>query len=391
MIRVLRIINRFNIGGPTYNVTYLSAYLGDEYETLLVGGEPEIGEADSLYITEKHGLKPMIIPELKRQPDLSSDMAAYRKIKSIIKEFSPHIVHTHASKAGAIGRRAAKSCNVPIIIHTFHGHVFHSYFGKIKTSIFKKIERKLARKSTKIIAISNLQKKELSEDFKICKPEKIEVIPLGFELERFYNKREVNRTLIRKKYNLEQETVAIAIVGRLATVKNHDFFLKSIVNLLSKTETKVKVFIVGNGDLWDEIIEKVKIINSNFDNEIVMTSWIKEIDQFNCGMDIICLTSDNEGTPVSLIEAQAGFLPVISTNVGGVKDILNENESGFVIEKGDIETYSGKLRLLVENKELRTKMGQIGHDFVIEKFNYTTLVSNMKSLYSKLLSDKNIQ
>lgn len=390
MIKVLRIINRFNIGGPTYNVTYLSAYLGDEFETMLVGGQPEEGESDSLYIPKNHNLEPTLIPELKRNPNFKSDVAAYRKIKAIIKEYCPHIVHTHASKSGAIGRRAAHACNVPIIIHTFHGHVFHSYFGKIKTSIFKNIEKKLAKKSTKVIAISKLQKQELSTEHRIAPPEKFEIIPLGFELERFYKHNAENRVKIRNQYNIKDHEVAIAIVGRLAPVKNHDFFLKVITQTLQQTKQKIKVFIVGGGDLQSEIEAKVQILNSNFKNEIIMTSWIKDIDVFNAGMDIIALTSDNEGTPVSLIEAQAAFLPVISTNVGGVKDILIENKSGFVVEKGDIETYTEKLRLLIENKELRLEMGQVGHDFVLKNYNYTTLVSNMRELYLKLLKEKNL-
>lgn len=390
MIRVLRIINRFNIGGPTYNVTYLSAYLGDEFETKLVGGRPEVGESDSLYITDTHNLKPTLIPELRRDPNFKSDLAAYRKIKAIIKEFNPHIVHTHASKSGAIGRRAAHACNVPIIIHTFHGHVFHSYFGKIKTTLFKNIERKLAKKSTKIIAISELQKTELSLIHKIAKPEKVEVIQLGFDLERFYKNKEANRKVIREKYGIAQDEVAIAIIGRIAPVKNHDFFLKVIAQTLQNTKVKLKIFIVGDGDMRQEVETKVNIINTNFNNEILMTSWIKEIDVFNSGMDIITLTSDNEGTPVSLIEAQAAYIPVISTNVGGVQDIIIDGQSGFVIEKDDIETYTEKLRLLIENKELRDKMGRVGHEYVFEKYNYSTLVSNMRALYFKLLKQKNI-
>ena len=184
-IKVLRIINRFNIGGPTYNATFLTKFLSDDFETLLIGGLPEENEANSLHILEKYGVEPILLPEMKREPNLKSDRIALKKIKTIIREFKPDIVHTHASKAGALGRRAAVSCNVPIIVHTFHGHIFHSYFGKIKTALFKNIERYLARKSTGIIAISEIQKKELCEIHKIAPKGKTTVIPLGFDLDIF--------------------------------------------------------------------------------------------------------------------------------------------------------------------------------------------------------------
>ena len=139
MPRILRIINRFNLGGPTYNVAYLSKYLSPEFETLLIGGEKDESEESSNHILQNLGLEPIIISEMKREIDLVNDYKAYLKIKKIIQEFKPDIVHTHASKAGTIGRLAAKSCNVPVIVHTFHGHVFHSYFGKIKTALYKNI------------------------------------------------------------------------------------------------------------------------------------------------------------------------------------------------------------------------------------------------------------
>ena len=138
-IKVLRIINRFNIGGPTFNATFLTRFISDDFETLLVGGLPEEEESDSLHILEEYGLKPILIPEMKRTPNFKSDRAAYKRIKQIIEEFQPDIVHTHAAKAGALGRRAAFACRVPVVVHTFHGHVFHSYFGKLKTNIFKLI------------------------------------------------------------------------------------------------------------------------------------------------------------------------------------------------------------------------------------------------------------
>ena len=194
-------------------------------KTKLVGGVHDASETDSLHIPQSLGLEPEIIPELQRSINFKQDRIAYKKLVEIIKEYQPDIVHTHASKSGTLGRLAAAKCNVPVIIHTFHGHVFHSYFGKVKTTIYKIIERRLARKSTGIVAISKEQKRELSEDHNICKAEKIKVIELGFDLDRFYSAIKQKDT-IRAKFGIDKGTIAIGIVGRLAPVKNHKLFFR---------------------------------------------------------------------------------------------------------------------------------------------------------------------
>lgn len=384
MPKVLRIINRFNIGGPTYNATFLTKFISEDYETLLVGGLPEKDESDSLHILEDYGVKPLLIPEMKRIPNFKSDREAYRKIKQIIEEFQPDIVHTHAAKAGALGRKAAKACNVPVIVHTFHGHVFHSYFGKAKTLLYKIIERRLAKLSTGIIAISPIQKEELSSIHGICSPEKIKVIPLGFDLLKFQENLAEKRTETRQKWKLNEEEVAVAIVGRLAPIKNHGLFL-DVIGLLAEKGIQARYFIVGDGQEKPAIEQRAKELEKRYGLKIELTSWIKDIATFNAGMDIICLSSDNEGTPVSLIEAQASGVPVISTDVGGVKDILNEGNTGFVVPKKDPEAFSEKLQILIENKEIRTKMSQNGWNFVRDKFHYTNLVKNMESYYAELI------
>lgn len=389
MPRVLRIINRFNIGGPTYNATFLSAFLSDDFETLLVGGLPEPDEEDSLYIPEKYGVKPLLIKELQRTPNFKSDRIAYNKLKEIIQEFKPDIVHTHASKAGALGRKAALACNVPVIVHTFHGHVFHSYFGRLKTALFQFIERRLAAKSTKIIAISPLQKEELSQQFHICKPEKIAVIPLGFDLGQFQENLAEKRRVTREIYQLAADEVAVAIVGRLAPIKNHALFL-SVIELLAQKKCTARFFIVGDGMEKERIEREVARLTKMFDVRIELTSWIKDIATFNAGMDIMCLTSNNEGTPVSLIEAQACNLPVVSTDVGGVKDILIPNETGFVVPKNDPNAFARALEKLIESKELRSEMSEKSWTFVKNKFHYSNLVHQTESLYRDLLQNKKI-
>lgn len=386
-IKVLRILNRFNLGGPTYNATFLSAFLGSEFETILIGGVPDEGETDSLHIVRQYGLEPIVINEMQRNPNVKSDFLAYKKIKRIIEIEKPDIVHTHAFKAGLLGRRAAAKMKVPIIVHTYHGHVFHSYFNNWKTSVIKGLERALAKRSTAIVTISEIQKKEIVTDHRITSSEKAHVIPLGFDLEKFRTDKEARRKITRKEFNLEEDEVAIAIIGRLAPIKDHDFFLDVIEKMALDPQTKFKVFIVGDGSERERIASRVKEINNQFGEIIFLTSWILDIASFNQGMDIVCLTSKNEGTPVSLIEAQAGGLPVVTTDVGGIRDVVQDGVTGFVTARGDIETYAQKLRLLVNEDKMRKDFGKKGEAFIFGKFHYSRLIDDMRALYLKLWNE----
>ncbi len=387
MPKVLRIINRFNIGGPTYNATFLTKFLGDEFETLLIGGLPEEDEKDSLHILKEYGVEPILIQELQRTPNFRSDRAAYKQIKKIIQEFKPDIVHTHAAKAGAIGRKAARDCGVKVIVHTYHGHVFHSYFGRLKTAIFKFIERQLAKKTSAIIAISKLQKEELVFEHKIAPENKFNVVPLGFDLSKFQENLSEKRAKTRARLCLEKNEVAIAIVGRLVSVKNHGLFL-DVIEKLAIEGVFARYFIVGDGSERNFIETRINELLSKFPVQIEMIGWETDIATFNAGMDILCLTSNNEGTPVSLIEAQAGNLPIVTTDVGGVRDIVLANESAFVVPPKDALKFAEKLKILIQDENKREKMSQNGWNYVKDNFSYNRLVKDMRDLYFNLLNNK---
>jgi glycosyltransferase involved in cell wall biosynthesis len=391
MPRILRIINRFNLGGPTYNAAYLTRYLPERFETMLVGGLKDASEDSSQFILENLGINPVIIPEMRRKINPIQDYIAYKKLKSIIADFKPDIVHTHASKPGALGRLAAHQMGVPVIIHTFHGHVFHSYFNDNTTRIYKSVERHLAKKSTKIIAISDRQKEELSTVHGICSPEKIEVVPLGFDLGRFHENLEEKRTVFRTEFNLNEDDIAIAIVGRLVPIKNHSMFLRAIKWVKQNTKVPVKAFIVGDGEsrgLLEQLCSTLGLTYSN-DSEakvdVYFTSWIKNVDFVNAGADIIALTSKNEGTPVSLIEAQASGKAIVSTKVGGIENVVIPNETALLCEPDDEATFGINLLKLIENPIIRRQFGEKGWSFVKDKFHYERLVGDVVKLYDRLL------
>lgn len=393
MPKVLRIINRLNLGGPTYNAAYLSRYLDSRYETKLVAGMKDESEASSEFIAKSMGLDPVYIPDMHRSINPFKDRKAFAAIKQIIKTYKPDIVHTHAAKAGALGRLAAYQCGVPVIVHTFHGHVFHSYFHPLKTRVFLEIERYLARRSTSIIAISNLQKDELCNTYKVCSAEQTEVIPLGFDLGRFQQDLDEKRITFRKQYNLAPDEIAIGIVGRLVPVKNHKLFLQGLKYVSERTGKKIRGFIIGDGESREEIEQQARDMDIPFAVDdfgksaalLTFTSWIKDVDVAYAGLDIVTLTSFNEGTPVSLIEAQAANKPIVSTAVGGIKDVVIEGKSALLCPSDDAEAFGGQLLKLVEHETLISTMGANAYEFVNERYNYKRLVRDVMQLYDKAL------
>ena len=391
MPRIVRIINRLNIGGPTFNVAYLTRYLQPEFETLLVSGMIDETEASSSFILEELGIKPVYVSDMKREIDFKSDRKAYQEIKKIIQDFKPDIVHTHAAKSGALGRLAAANSQVPVILHTFHGHVFHSYFSPLKTRIFLEIERWLAKKSTRIVAISDIQKRELAEEFQVCPANKIEVVYNGFDLSRFLEDQPQKRQQFRARWNIQPDEIAVGIIGRIVPVKNHEMFLQVMKNISEKTTKKVKGIIIGDGEDRGIIEARCKELNLSYGTSgtefLTFTSWMKEIDVANAGLDITVLTSWNEGTPVSMVEAQAAGRPVVSTNVGGVADVVIDQKTGFLVESNDVQTMTERLLRLIEQDSLRKEMGAAGKQFASERFTYQMLCKNMGNLYRKLLQE----
>lgn len=408
MPRVLRIINRFNLGGPTHNAAYLTRYLPPAYETLLVGGPEGPHEEGSGHILRALGVEALVLPEMQRELSPWHDRTAYRRIKQLIKDFRPDVVHTHAAKAGAVGRMAAHDLGVKAVVHTFHGHVFHSYFGPVRTSLFKNIERYLAKRTSRIIAISDKQKEELVQEHRICPADKVAVIPLGFDLAKFREEQEAKRARFRQVYGLAEDELAVAIVGRLVPVKNHALFLKGIQRVQQRSGKRVRAFIIGDGEERERIqritgelglsVAQAPGFNGHgFGHgvngksvvapaDVTFTSWIKEIDLAYAGADIVALTSYNEGTPVSLIEAQAASKPVVSTRVGGIENVVKDGITGVLCPNNDAHAFAEGLMDLVENDDRRARMALAGWEQVGSRYHYSRLVADTAALYDRLLA-----
>ena len=394
MPKVLRILNRINVGGPVLNVAYLSKFLKPEFETRILVGNIEQGEGDGSYILDGLDLPFEKVPNMNRSLNPIRDFKALLYIIKAINKFQPDIVHTHAAKAGALGRFAClfTKKRPTVILHTYHGNVFDGYFSPLKTKIFLFIERSLAKISSGIVSISNLQKQELVHKYGIADDNKINVIPLGFELDKFQQSVPEKRMRARSEYFVDDDTVLLVITGRLTEIKNHILFLDIIANCKKLTPLKFKSLLVGDGELYETLKSHAQALglsvqehtskDGNYD--VLFTSWRRDIDYINAGSDIAVLTSTNEGTPVSIIEAMAGGKAVITTNVGGVQDFI-QNEVNGIVSSSDINEFSNKLVKLIADREFRRTLGDNAVSTAFKLFSYERLLSDMRSYYSKLL------
>jgi len=381
-IKVVRIFSRLNIGGPSLHVVLLSEYLSSAYETILVTGRVDVQEGDMSYLLrDQKKYRHVFIPELGRSIHFWRDFVAFYKLVKLLMNEKPDIVHTHTAKAGALGRLAAVIARVPIRIHTFHGHTFNGYFNPFKTFIIIGIEKILAYFTTHIIAIGLRQKEDLVTHYKIASKNKVVMIPLGFDLSSFVES-STNSLKVKQQFQLPINKYMVGIIGRLVPIKNHALFLRVVQNM-SRVRQDVHFVIVGDGQCSPFIKEQIQTMG--IESHCSLLGWQKELKPIYDILDIVCLTSLNEGTPVSLIEAQACGKVVIATDVGSVRDIVFSGQNGHVVSLNDEAGFTHILLALLDNPEMRQKMGEHGRKFVLNNFGKEKLLREIDALYSKLL------
>jgi glycosyltransferase involved in cell wall biosynthesis len=406
-MKVLRIIARLNVGGPARHVVWLSAGLKDGgYETLLVAGVPPEGEDDMSYFAAANGVEPLIVPEMSREIS-PRDLITAWKLYRLMLRARPHLVHTHTAKAGGVGRAAGimyrwltprawvgrpRDC---LFVHTYHGHVFHSYYGPLKTKLFLMIEKMLARMTDRIIVISEQQRREINEDFHLGRREQFAVIPLGIDL-NVYADWEARRTQLRAEISASEDDLLIGIVGRLTEVKNHGLFLEAAALLKKISTQRLKFLVIGDGALRSQLESQARQLE--IASDVVFLGTRDDPENFYPALDVVALTSLNEGTPLSVIEGMANSRAVVATGVGGVVDLLGHEvepldgytvcERGIRVQSGDAEGFANGMKRLIDDAALRDELGAHGREFVMKNYSKERLLNDIASLYAELLGEK---
>lgn len=385
--KIVRIIARLNIGGPAIHTVLLSSELNKKgCRDVLVCGRVSESEGDMSYLAKEKGIEPIVIASLRREISPVRDLKALISLYSIISREKPDIVHTHTAKAGTLGRLAAIFAGVPVKIHTFHGHVFDGYFSPVKERIFLAIEKILAVFTDNVITVSDMVRDEIVNKLKVCDASKCVVVPLGFELERFLECEKRSGEL-RKELGIGNDLLLVGIVGRLVPIKNHKMFLDAAIQILDKNKNiKVKFVIIGDGECASALKDHAAM--SGIRQDVMFTGWKKDLEAVYADLDVVALTSLNEGTPVSLIEAMACSKPVVATNVGGVKDVVIDGESGFLCASNDAEGFAEKVSELLHDRAKREKFGAFGRASVMNKYAKERLVGDIESLYEECLTKK---
>ena len=385
-IKILRIIARLNIGGPALHVIILNSELDlGGYISQLVTGREAPAEGNMYELAEAKGVHPIVIDALGREIFFKDDIRALIRLIRLINIEKPDIVHTHTAKAGAVGRIAAKLTGVPIIIHTFHGHIFHSYFGFFKSKFFLWLERLLAKFTNVIITVGEQQRREIIQ-YRVAEAEKVISIPLGLDLKPFVNTN-ADANELRFELSFPREILLVGIVARLVPIKNHLCFLKSARLILNQFDN-VRFLIIGDGELRTYLEKKARDLG--LESRVSFMGFQYDLVKIYAGLDIVTLSSFNEGLPVALIEAMAAGKPVISTNVGGVGDLILDGDNGLLVPSNDPAALAEAILYLLRNPERRKMMGEAGKKRAYPLFDKNRLLGDIDRLYRDLIKVKRI-
>jgi glycosyltransferase involved in cell wall biosynthesis len=359
------------------------------FENRLIVGRPGQGEGDMSYLLAERGLPPpTVLPKLGRSVSPVRDLRTVAKLVRILRRQQPHIVETHTAKAGFVGRVAARLAGVPVVVHVYHGHVFYGYFGWAQTQFYIGVERLMARLSDRIVTISASQKRDITQVYGIARPDKVVVVPLGLDLKAFAEAKPGAAGRFRRTLGLAPDVPMVGFVGRLTAVKNPGLFVEAALRVL-ESQPRAHFVLVGDGELRTEVWEQIGRLG--LAERVHLAGWQRDMLAVYAALDVLALTSLNEGTPVSAIEALACGVPVVATRVGGVPDVVQDGWSGILVPPDDVNALAAAVGALLAGPEGGLKLALQGQRDVLARFGRERLVADMESLYQSLLEEKGLR
>jgi glycosyltransferase involved in cell wall biosynthesis len=387
--RILRVIARLNMGGPALHVSYLTKGLENRgYHTTLVAGKLARGEDSMSYVADELGVEVVPLVAMHREVSPVYDPVAVTRLVGEIRRVRPHILHTHTAKAGAVGRAAALlagDARPPVIVHTYHGHVLRGYFDPVRTQFFRETERALARHTNRLIAVGPQVRDDLVE-LGVAPAEKFSVIRLGIDLDSRVLTVD-RRAEFRRLFGIPEGRFVVGWIGRMTAIKRVPDILAAF-KALRERGVEATLCLVGDGpdrDAVEQLASDLGIVR-----DILFVGYQRDVAPYYAFFDAFLLPSANEGTPVVAIEALASERPVVATRVGGVPDVVDEGEDGFLVEVGDIPALADRLEQLARDPELRARMGKTGRERVVPRYRVERLVDDVDALYRELLREQGL-
>lgn len=385
-LRVLRAITRLNIGGPAIHAILLTRGLQNErFSSVLVTGLEGPHEGSMRDLATQHGVEPRVLRELGREVSPLNDLKATLAMYRMIRASRPHIVHTHMAKAGTAGRLAAFLARVPIVVHTFHGHTFHSYWGPVKSAVFLQIERTLGKMTTCVVAITDAQKADIAE-YGVAPLSKIRTIPLGLEIEPMLTA-EQRRGQLRAELGIAADVPLIGIVARLVPIKAHEVFLEAAAQVRAAVPTST-FLIIGDGERRAELEALARRLG--IADATRFLGFRNDMREVYADLDVVTLCSNNEGSPVALIEALAAARPVVSTRVGGVPNVVHDGQNGLLVPPRDPHAFAEGILTLLRDPRRAAQLGLTGRADVYPHHASSRLVDDIGRLYLDLARAKGL-
>ncbi|MEE2637945.1 MAG: glycosyltransferase [Acidobacteriota bacterium] len=386
-IRVLRVIARLNVGGPARHVALVTAGLDPtRFSSWLVTGSENPGEGSLEPYVHAHGVEPLSVPEMVGQATISPrDAIALVKLIRVTRQIRPHIVHTHTAKAGFLGRVAARMSRVPIVVHTYHGHVLSGYYGPGRVFALRQMERGLACLTDRLIAVSERVREDLVS-LRIAPRRRFAVVPLGLELDQLAAATN-HRGVLRGELGLSRETKLVGIVGRLFPIKNHGLLLDAMARLATAREG-IRLVVVGDGILRATLEERAR--RPDLSGKVFFTGWRFDLPEIYADLDVLAVSSRNEGTPVSAIEAMAAGCPVVATRVGGLPDVIADGRTGTLVPPDDAPALAAAIGRVLDDWVRTDRLRREAQADVRRRYSVSRLVADLQRLYVELLTAKRV-